>query len=355
MTIGLIYSLIYGLAAWGPDAWILARSHAELAWGKLLLGLPLALIIGAGAGRLAARRGQPGAWVGAWMAGGVLTGAVVGLVPYVGMTATTWVVEPRLLGANVYPIGSAGVRRLAFVAVFNGCVGSVAGLAGHLLAERTGGSGSPDDGADRSSWPLVLLYLLLAVLPARVGDEIANRPLRAGQRAVHNAIATGPVDPTNIDEMTRYRALAGGGYTLHRLGHDLETLEAQTIDVAFADHIAVRCQVSGQELGRCLPISPAYEAWMDALIRDGRGEGDGMELSTQAGTASVSQDVWRWLDTQQGALGGRYQISSDAQRGDRVIMAARFDTGYVLNCYFRGVAPVVLDRCNGSQAAQRSP
>ena len=43
---GMIFGLGFALLAWGYDALLLASSSVDLAWMKLLLGLPLAIIIG---------------------------------------------------------------------------------------------------------------------------------------------------------------------------------------------------------------------------------------------------------------------------------------------------------------------
>jgi hypothetical protein len=203
------------------------------------------------------------------------------------------------------------------------------------------------------SWTALVLCLPLAVLPALICDEIVNRPLRSGQRTVHRAISVGLAGDTSQESMASYRALSFAGYTLHRVGYDPETLEQQTIDVAFTDGVVVRCQVSDQALKGCLPILPEFEAWMDALIKEALTGGPGTELAPHAGRVSVAKDTLRWLASQRGAMGARHEISRDTQRGGRVVMAARFDTGYVLTCYFHGASPVVLDHCSGNEAATR--
>jgi hypothetical protein len=345
---GLTYSLAYGLTAWGIDTWILARSSGELAWAKLAVGLPLLLLIGAVTGALAGRSDRPGVWVGAWTLSGALIGIVVSLMPYVGLNVATWIAEPPLRGTNVFPTGSAGAARLAFAAAFNSCVGPVVGLVGHVLVKRARGLGSPAGRMSGRSWTALLLCLPLAVLPALICDEIVNRPLRKGQRAVHRAISGAAGDTSQQDLVPTYDLLAAG-YTLHRVGSDPETLEQQTIDVAFKDGVVVRCQVSNQALNRCVPISPDFGAWMDALIQEGLTGGQGTALAPHARRVSVGDDTLRWLAAQRDAVGGRYEISRETQRGGWVVMSARFDIGYVLTCHFHGASPVVLDHCSGNQ------
>ena len=346
---GLTYGLAYALTVWGFDARILARSNCELAGAKLAAGLPLLVLIGAATGALAGRSERAGAWVRTWMASGSLIGITAGLMPYAGLNLATWIAEPRLWGANVYPLGPGGAARMAFAAAFTGCAGSAAGLAGHVLVERARGLASPTGQVSGRSWQMLVLCLPLAMLPAAISDEIVNRPLHAGQQAVYRAISTSPSGETDPKGVASYRDLLPAGYRLYRTGYDAETMEQQTIDVAFENGVAVRCQVSGQTLAGCLTISSEFEEWMDALVSGAVTGERATEPASQAGRVSVSETTWDWLASQRSAMSGRYEISRDTQRGGWVIMAARFDTGYVLDCTFRGTSPVVLDHCSGNK------
>jgi len=338
-----------GLAAWGYDTWVLAHSNAELAWAKLEVGLPLLLLIGAATGALARRRDRAGVWVGAWMVSGALTGVVVGEMPFAGHNLATWIAEPRLWGVNVYPIDPAGAARTAFIAIVTGSVGSVVGLVGHHLVGRARDMAAPR----RFLGAMLTLCLPLAVLTGLFGDTIINTPLRLGPQTVHTAISTGLAGDVASN---RHQFPAQARYRLHLVDYDSKTSETQgreTIDVAFDSGIVVRCQVSGRKLTGCSPIWPKIEAWMDAVIQEGlRGE-QRTALEPQADGVLVDKDTQRWLVSQREMMSERYEISRDTQRGGWIITSARFDTGYVLTCYFHGAAPVVLDRCKINQDTRR--
>ena len=92
---------------------------------------------------------------------------------------------------------------------------------------------------------------------------------------------------------------------------------------------------------------------MEALIREALLGGRPAELSTPAGSMAVNDDVWYTLASQRGSMSDQYEIRRDAQRGGRVAMSARLDTGYVLNCYFYGASPVLVERCSGDQRTRR--
>jgi len=339
---GLIYSLAFGLAAWGYDGRVLAHSNAELAWAKLGVGLPLLLLVGAATGALAGRSARAGAWIRAWMAGGALMGIIVGAMPFAGHNLATWVTEPRLWGTNVYPMGPAGAAQMAFVAFVTACVGSIAGLLGCVLLEKASHLASPAGRMSGRSWAVLFLGVPLAVLPGLTGDQIVNSALRTGQRTVYGYTSTGPAGDTSHGDVDPYRDQPAASFTLHLVDYDLETQEQETIDVAFDNGSVVRCQVSSRELGDCLPISPQFETWMDALVQ-------GREPAPQSGGVVVNEQTLSWLASQREHMSERYEVARDTQRGGWVIMSARFDSGYALTCYFRGASPVVLDRCSGNQ------
>jgi hypothetical protein len=345
---GLTYGLAYGLIVWGCDARILARSSAGLPGAKLAVGLPLMLLIGAATAALTGRSDRADIWVGTWIAAGALMGIVGAAMPFAGRNLATWVAEPLLWGTNVYPIGRAGVTRIAFVAIISGCAGSAVGLAGRLLTERVRRSAAPTGRMGARSWAALALCLPLALPPGLLGDELINRPLRISQRIVHETVAADLAGGSSRGGAVPDRDLISASYTLHLVDYDLEVPGQGTVDVAFDNGFVVRCEVSGYVLTGCSPISPHFEAWMGALIRERPKGGPGAELEPQAGRVFVGENVLDWLASQSDRMDGRYEISRDAQRGSWVVMSARFDTGYVLTCRFHGDSPVVVDHCSGN-------
>jgi hypothetical protein len=347
----LVYGLAYGLAVWGIDAWVLARSNAELAEAKLALGLPLLLLIGATTGALAGRSDRAGAWVGAWMGGGALIGIVVAAMPTAGHNLVTWIAEPRLRGLDVYPVGPGSAARMAFLTAVNGCVGAAVGLVSHLSVERAHNLAAPTGRMSARSWAALAVCLPLALLPGLLSDELVNQPLRIGQRVVHESISTDLVGGSSEGEAGLNRDLLPTGYTLHLVDYDLEEQGRATIDVAFEDGFVMRCEVAGRALSGCAPISPHLEAWMEDLIQAGLQGGSGTQPQSQAGGVSVAENVSSWLVSQGEHLRGDYEVSRDTQRGGWVVMSARFDSGYALTCWLHGASPVLVDRCSGNPEA----
>jgi len=356
---GLLCGLGYALATWGYDAWALARSGADLPWPKLEIGLPILLLLGALSGALVARSARAGAWVGVGLAGGALAGLVAGPMPFAGSNLATWIAEPRLRGVNVYPLDPSGAARTLFVVIATACMGAAIGLVCHVVVERVLRLAGQPDRRSRWAWAVLLLCLPLGLLPGLIGDQVINRPLRLGPQAVATAISAGRGGDRSSGNVSPYQDLFPGpaGYILHLVDYDREPPAQATVDVAFDEASGstaggdsgpvVRCQTSGNELVGCASISSQFEAWMGALVQRARQGEQGTGLEPLPGQVSVGEDTLGWLASQREYLSDTYAVSWDAQRGGWVIVSARFDTGYVLTCYFHGSAPVVVDRCTG--------
>ncbi|NLF02055.1 MAG: hypothetical protein GX601_13865, partial [Anaerolineales bacterium] len=149
---GLLYTAGFALTVWGYDTVALSRIRAELAWDKLVLGMPLLLAIGALAGAIAGRRHHAGLSIGVWAAAGGLIGLIAGWVPFNGCTLITWLTEPRLRGLPIYPMEVAAQTRMGFTAVITAAFGVAVGLIGHLLVERAWDEASPDGHMTIRSW-----------------------------------------------------------------------------------------------------------------------------------------------------------------------------------------------------------
>ena len=353
---GLLCGLGYALATWGYDAWALARSGADLPWLKLEIGLPILLLLGTLSGALAARSARAGAWVGVGLAGGALAGLVAGPMPFAGSNLATWIAEPRLRGVNVYPLDPSGAARTLFVVIATACMGAVVGLVGHVVVERVLRLAGQPDRSSRWAWAVLLLCLPLGLLPGLIGDQVINRPLRLGPQVVAAAVSAALRGDSGPAGASSLQGLAPGpaGYTLYLVDYDREPPAQATIDVAFDQAGArtasvARCQTSGNELAGCASISPQFEAWMGALVQRARQGEQGTAPDPLTGQVLVGENTLEWLASQREYLSDIYTLSRDAQRGGWVIASARFDTGYVLTCYFHGSAPVAVDHCTGGE------
>jgi len=156
-------------------------------------------------------------------------------------------------------------------------------------------------------------------------------PVRDGETIAQAAIAP-------------YRDQLSAIYTLHLVAYDLEASDA-TIDVAFDNGFAVRCIALENVVTGCPPVSIRFGQWMQALLADALSEGESAQLAAYADQLSVNPETVAWLAAQGARTSDEYEVTKETQRGSWVIMAVRFDTSDVLNCFFHGAGPVVLDRC----------
>ena len=342
---GVLYGLILAATVWGYDTWVLSRCHAELAWGKVLAGMPLMLAIGLAAGAIAAAAHRATASVLVWLAGGCALGLVAGWAPYGGWGLVTWVVEPRLRGLPLYPMGPAELTRMWFLAVVVGCVGAAVGLVMQLLMEKAWDLARPDGRPSAQSWLVMLLCAPLAILPGIACDDIANRDLRSQQQAVHDLIVTLPAsDSIAAATLAPYREQISPQFVLHLAEYNLE-LSSATVDVAFEGGFVARCSVLGQTVASCQPHSLRLSAWMQALLNDVLAGGRPSEIEAYADHLSVPPQVQEWLAAQRGRIRPRYDLSPAAQRDGWVVMQAAFGPGLALECYFSGATPAVLHHC----------
>ncbi|NLE45785.1 MAG: hypothetical protein GX620_13770 [Chloroflexi bacterium] len=342
---GLVYSIVFGLTTWGYDAMALARSNAEMAWGKLGLGLPLVLLLGGLAGYVAGRRAQAGLWIAVFGVLGVVAGLIAGAMPFGGQSLLTWIAESRLRGTPVYPYGPAGIARMWFAAAINGAVGTGAGLLGHVLTEMAWNRAPNVGKLDIRTLAVILWCVPLAVLPGIATDDNVNSDLRAGLTATHRGLAAPALGEDAPGGVEAYREQFTDSYVLHLVSVDLETQTSSVVDAEFDNGVVARCTVFGDSITGCPPISTQFHTWMDALIQDALDNSGEVRIAEYANRLVVDPGTVDWLATQSARMSDDYEIYRETQRGGHVIMSARFTTPFVLTCQFWGAAPVTLDSC----------
>jgi hypothetical protein len=329
---------------------VLARINAELAWAKLSLGLPVLLMLGAAAGLLADRSARGGIWVLAWTVYGVSMGVVAGGIPFLGYNLATWILEPRLWGANAYPMGRVAINRMIFAATVTGCVGTAGGAIGWAVVGKARALISAAGRTGRRSWAALLAGVPIAVLPGIACDKLINSGLRITQQVVHAAISGDRGDYIVNANTASPDVQFPTGYTLHLVGYDPED-GPTTVDVVYGrdrdrgSGFTVRCTVLGGRRADCTAISPRFGAWMDALISGELKGGQGTDLASATDQVLLGSDTPAWLATQEERINKPYDVFKDTQRGPWTLVSARFDTHDVLTCYFRGAELVVLTRC----------
>lgn len=349
---GLVFGLAFALFIWGYDALLLASSSADLAWAKLLLGLPLTIAISSLVGRLAASSPSAAVSVALWATAGAVLGLLVGRMPFDGGNLAAWLTDRRMRGLVVFPYGSSAAARTTLVVVIGAGLGAAMGLIERLAIGWAWDRATPEGRMSARSWAALLVCLPLIALVAWAADDLVHRHLRTHQQTVDELIALtlaganeeAELRGINYASVARHRERLSDQYTIYLVEYDLDTHEMGNVDVAFDNGFALRCLTARVQVGYCGPISDMYQAWMDDLIHAGL-YGEQRWLNSPQNLLTVDDTVVAWLGGRNDQLSPTYEVSKASQRGAWVFMAARFDTGFEMVCRFRGVRRVLVDQC----------
>ncbi len=352
---GLIFGLSFALFAWGYDGLMLASSAAHLAWMKLLLGLPLAIVIGGLAGRLAALSSSTAVFVALWATTGALLGAIGGHIPFDGGNLAAWLADRRLWGVVILPYGHSAAVRTTIVALLNAVLGAAVGFVESLAVQWAWDRATPDDKMSRRSWAVLLLVCIPLAFPlAGIVDGFINQPLRAPQQAVGElikmAVAGSPArtkaQKASYRSIEPFREALSEQYVSHfvAFSSDTGTWYSAYVDVAFDNGLVLRCATAGRNVIYCDDFSQKFATWMGDLVRAGL-YGERPWLEAKMRRLAVDDTVLTWLAAHRDQLSETYQASRVGQQGGWVLMSARFDTGFEMTCRFRGATPVLVDQC----------
>lgn len=351
---GLIFGLSFALFTWGYDTLLLASNAVAFAWVKLLLGLPLAIVIGSLVGRLAASSPSTAVSVVLWAAFGWLFGVIAGHIPFDGSNLAVWFADRRLWNEVIFPYGNAAEVRTTLVALLNTALGTAAGFIESLAVQWAWDRATPDGRMSLGSWIVLLVSIPMALFPAIVVNGFINQPLRTPQQAVGELVrsaVSGAVEETAVQE-ANYRSISpfldelSEQYVTHfvTFGSDTESWYSAYVDVVFDNGFVLRCATSGRNVIYCDDFSKKFAAWMGDLARASLYN-ERPWLDARIRRLAVDDTVVAWLVAHRDQLSETYEVSRDGQQGGWVFMSARFDTGFEMLCRFRGATPVIVDQC----------
>jgi hypothetical protein len=349
---GIVFALTFALITWGYDAVRLTISGANLAWAKLVVGLPLSLAICSLVGNLAALTPFTAVSVALWGLAGGLLGVIAGHVPFEGRNVVVWFLDRRLWGLVVFPFGSSEAVRTTLVLIIGAGVGAASGLLERLVLEWAWERSAPGGRMSIRSWAVLLACLPLTLLLTGATDELINQPLRAPQQRVGQAVSltlAGKVEEAearglNIGRVARFRDAFSNHFTTHLVNYELSQPQIALIDAVFDNGFALRCRTIGSGIAFCNAFSSELEGWMHDLIFAGL-EGERRWMASPEPSLSVDDRVVRWLQNHPAELSQTYELSRAGQQGRFVFISAQFDTGFEITCRFHGTQPVTVDQC----------
>ena len=351
---GVLFGLGFALLVWGYDALALSQSAADMAWAKLLIGLPGLLIIGGIAGIIGAWTPSTLVTTGVWAVTMAGIGWLAGHIPFNGMSWIAGVIDSRFAELTPWPYTDGNALRTLLVmiayAVYGFGVGYVETMAVEWAWDRT----TPEGRMKVGAWGVLLVAWLVAVPPMFILDYLVMAPVRAPQVRVANLVETyleggeTAVAATgqNLIEARRNGPRFTPNYTVYFSGFDTstDTLYAGYSDVVFDTGFALRCIVMGDRVTFCDDLSQKLDLRIGQMVQAAK-TGERPWLENRMKTFTVTEDVIAWLQTHQGQLSDAYSLTITAQKGNWMFVTAQFNTGATMTCRFGGNAVVTVDRC----------
>ncbi len=360
---GMAYGLSFALLVWGRDGLLLARSSSEWPWLHLGMGLPAALLLGGFAGWVASLIASVGWSVFVWILSSAVLGWLAAHLPCEGATFVAGLLDPRVAGLPLVPFTTYHAWSMGVVIGGLALIGLALGLAQPNAVEgfwdRLGLQAREEHSALRllfspkalplAFWgvPLALVAALLVVL---MFNSYRTAPPQAVAQLIEAMLAGGEAqvqaEGLNTYVAHRYGARFTPVYTQHFNDPYRSTDTVYTIymDTAFDNGFVLRCSVVSGSLSSCDDVSQLYPVWMESLVVGGRaGTQPWKELPQQLRVEPAAEEALR-----QGrdALAGEFTVQRAAQRGGILWLEARFSSGAVLSCRFRGIYPTAVEACD---------
>jgi hypothetical protein len=359
---GLIFGLSFALIIWGRDAALLASAKTDMAWVKLLLGLPIAVIIASLVGWLASLFSSTAVYIVLWTIAGALLGWVTGRMPFDGGNIAAWLADRRLWGLPVFPYGESAQVRTQLLLLIGGGIGITVGFLESLAVQWAWDRATPRGRMSLQSWIALLVCIPLVLPLATLADDFVYQRVRIPQQRVSETVAlalSGADEATFKQHNLNYFALdafaedLSPNYVIHLAGYrDIGGYASTQVDIAFEDGLVLRCETT--EVGMffspqhriltCMDVSKKYASWMDDLIHASLTD-ERRWLDDPMRTLSVEEDIINWVRSHNDQLSESYQVTRAGQQGDWVFMSARFDTGFEMVCRFHGTSSIQIDQC----------
>ncbi len=359
---GLVFGLSFALIVWGRDAALLASARANMAWAKLLLGLPIVVIIAGLVSWLASLFSSTAVYIALWAVAGALLGWLTGRIPFDGGNVTAWLADRRLWGLLVFPYGESAQTRTELLLLIGGGIGIAVGFFESLAVQWAWDRATPQGRMSLQSWTVLLVCIPLVIPLATLAEDLVYQRVRVPQQRVSESVAlalSGADEEAFRQRGLNYFAIdtfyndLSQNYLIHLAGYrDIGGYTSTQVDAVFEDGFVLRCETT--EVGMflspehrvliCTDISKKYAGWMDDLIHASL-TGERRWIDDPMRSLSVEDDVISWLRSHNDQLSESYQATRAGQQGGWVFMSARFDTGFEMVCRFHGTSSVQIDQC----------
>lgn len=341
---------------WLPQTLRLWRVPLDYFWLTLLLSSLGFVLIGGLAGALSTWLTHPALSALLWLAAGLLcTWLSAGLLTHV-QTLAAWLSDTRFWGMPIYPGSTASRLQGGFAGFFIVLVLTAYGLLQRARLESLGAEMDVRGRLSGRGWFLLVAGVVPVLVVGIIANEIVLRPIYAAPRTVHQAIQVVRTTGEDLFALSRreginYNALKGeqprlaGGYRLQLVSVQPGPINTIFVSAEFDSGVWIHCRLMGDTLSHCADPSAPFFVGFPALLQFG-------ELPPECAPCRfrVDESQLAWLGERRHLFTGGVDIHRAAQVGDLVLMQARPLGGSLgIACFFRGVGPVVLERCQDWQ------
>lgn len=351
---GIVFAVLFALLLWGHDGWVLTISHADMAWVKLLIGLPIAVVIFALAGFLSALSSSTVVAVVLWAVALGFMSVISSHLSFDGVNIFTWILDKRLWGEIILSFGYAAGVRTVLVIILNVAIGAAVGFLETVATQWAWDRSLGGKRMSLSSWVVLFGSLPLAFLAALTIDGFIYQPLRLPQHVVHRTIQsglTGEIGSSDVLESS-YRSVKpylenlSDNYTSYFIKFSTEsgTWFSAFVDVRFDNGFVMRCVTLGDKLAYCADFSKKVDQWVYQLVDAGLNETRLWEEDKMQ-SLLVPTDVEDWLHQHRSQMNSAYQWQFGEQYGSLFFVIVEFENGNRMVCRFHSATPVVVERC----------
>jgi hypothetical protein len=357
MGYGLFFGLSYALFSWGFDAWVLAQNGAAMPWSKLVLGLPLAVVIGGLAGWLAALTPTVIIPVVIWAVVAGLLAVIAAHIPFEGANLFIWFADRRFWNEIIFSYDTAAATRTVLMVFVSVILGTAVGYFQTVGMNMAWDRSSPDGRMTLSSWLALLVAVPVAFFPALTVNGFMNQPLRYPQEVVGRGLRlalsgtqiedlTADSQRASLRSLTPYLDRLSDEYKTYfvSFSSDTSTWYSAYIDVVFENGLVLRCVTVGDRVVYCDDFSERLSSWVGELVRAGLYE-EHPWLEPKIRRLDVTESVVDWLVAHGEQLSENFTIQREGQQSGWVYVDVRFDNGFAMRCRFRDVQLTVVDQC----------
>jgi hypothetical protein len=350
---GLSVGLLYCLFTWGYD--LLANPNQPFlpASLKFLTGALLTLAISGLTGFLVSFSSNTFLPVLPWLFTGFLIGQVTGRISFMANDLTMWIFEPGFRDAITWHMDYSASVRTGIVSGLFAFIGMMIGLVEPLALDWAWDRSGDERNLGKGGWEVILFVAgVFSLCMAFSYNNLINLPLRKHQKLVARYVHS--IQKGNIDsEDSNFRALLpqkeelADPFTVHFVSFDSTdpTWYMAHVDLLFDNGFLLRCTTAGVKILFCYEYSGRYNDWMHELLKLG------LTIPNTTGRIEkndlvVDDAVYEWLERNAELFGGEYQLARRSVLNGQIIMNARFENGFEMECLFQGASPVFLSLCD---------